>query len=315
MQLAAPLTHYLRARAERRTDGETLACALTGPQSSGMLTSMARGGRAGGDRDDQPAHSEGNACSARSRWTETSWAAIDSPDDHRQREPVDAAALREDLERRFRTATRTVELGGREVELLSPANADDLISEDDYVKDERLPYWADLWPSAQILAREVREMRLAGERVLELGCGLGLVAIGAALAGGEVTATDYYDDAMLFATLNVVEATGADDRARMVDWTAMPPDLGRFDVVLTSDVLYEPRYAGARGRRDHRHARAAAARRSSPTRAASPARDFLDRVPRARAGGQRRDAARVRGGRDPADDHAVPSADGQRREP
>lgn len=157
--------------------------------------------------------------------------------------PADVRALRSDLERRFRTARRVVQLGGREVELLSPANADDLISEDDYVKDERLPYWADLWPSAQILAREVREMRLRGQRVLELGCGLGLVALGATLAGAQVTATDYYDDAILFATLNVAEATGKIIAARMVDWTAMPADLGRFDVVLTSDVLYEPRYA------------------------------------------------------------------------
>jgi predicted nicotinamide N-methyase len=155
----------------------------------------------------------------------------------------EVAALRADLERRFRTARRVVSLGGKEVELLSPANADDLISEDDYVKDERLPYWADLWPSAQILAREVREMRLSGERVIELGCGLGLVAIAAAMAGAQVTATDYYDDAVLFASLNVAEATGARIEARMVDWTAMPADLGKFDVVLTSDVLYEPRYA------------------------------------------------------------------------
>jgi ETFB lysine methyltransferase len=151
--------------------------------------------------------------------------------------------LREELTRRFRTVTRELELAGRTVRLLMPANADDLISEADFDRDERLPYWADLWPSAQILAREVREMRLAGERVLELGCGLGLVAIGAALAGAQVTVTDYYDDAVLFATLNVAEATGATIAARMVDWTAMPADLGHFDVVLTSDVLYEPRYA------------------------------------------------------------------------
>lgn len=158
-------------------------------------------------------------------------------------QPVDVEALRADLERRFRTTRRVLQLGGRDIELLSPANADELISEDDYVKDERLPYWADLWPSAQILAREVREMRVAGLRVLELGCGLGLVAVGATLAGALVTATDYYDDALLFATLNVAESTGRTIATRMVDWTAMPEDLGRFDVVLTSDVLYEPRYA------------------------------------------------------------------------
>ena len=152
-------------------------------------------------------------------------------------------AFRRELERRFRTATRTVQIGGRDIELLSPANADDLISEDDYVLDERLPYWADLWPSAQILAREVRTMRLGGQRVLELGCGLGIVAVAAVLAGGEVTATDYYDDAILFARLNVVEATGRTIATRMVNWVEMPPDLGKFDVVLASDVLYEHRYA------------------------------------------------------------------------
>ena len=152
-------------------------------------------------------------------------------------------SLRADLERRFRTTTRTVQVGGRDVELLSPANADDLISEDDYVMDERLPYWADLWPSAQILAGEVRTMRLAGQRVLELGCGMGLVAVASALAGGDVTATDYYEDAILFARLNVAEATGTEIATRMVDWSKMPADLGKFDVVLASDVLYEPRYA------------------------------------------------------------------------
>ncbi len=152
-------------------------------------------------------------------------------------------ALRADLVRRFRTVTRTLRVAERDVTLLSPANADDLISEDDYVKDERLPYWADLWPSAQILANEVAIMRLKGQSVLELGCGLGVVAIGAAMAGGTVTATDYYDDSLLFARLNVRATTGQSIATRMVDWSDMPADLGRFDVVLASDVLYEHRYA------------------------------------------------------------------------
>lgn len=151
--------------------------------------------------------------------------------------------LRAELVQRFRTTTRALRISERDVTLLSPANADELISEDDYVLDERLPYWADLWPSAQILANELALMRLAGQRVLELGCGLGVVAIGAVLGGGEVTATDYYEDALLFARLNVAEATGKTIATRMVNWTDMPADLGKFDVVLASDVLYEHRYA------------------------------------------------------------------------
>ena len=157
--------------------------------------------------------------------------------------PLDTKALRVELLRRFRTVTRSLRVSERDVELLSPANADDLISEDDYVADERLPYWADLWPSAQILANEVALMRLGGQRVLELGCGLGVVALGAAMAGAEVTATDYYDDALLFAALNVHAATGKLIATRMVNWVALPGDLGKFDVVLASDVLYEHRYA------------------------------------------------------------------------
>ena len=158
-------------------------------------------------------------------------------------ESDEIAALREDLVRRFRTTTRELELAGRTIELLMPANADDLISEADFDRDERLPYWADLWPSARILAEELAVMRLRGQRVLELGCGLGLVAIGAVLGGAHVTATDYYEDAPRFARVNVANATGASIATRMVNWVDMPPDLGKFDVVLASDVLYEHRYA------------------------------------------------------------------------
>ena len=44
----------------------------------------------------------------------------------------------------------------------------------------------------------------------------------AALAGAEVTATDYYDDALLFAALNVADATGRTIATRMVNWVEMP---------------------------------------------------------------------------------------------
>jgi predicted nicotinamide N-methyase len=58
-----------------------------------------------------------------------------------------------------------------------------------------------------------------------------------------VTATDYYEDALRFARRNAVRNLGRDIGTRLVDWRAFPGDLGRFDLVLASDVLYEQRYA------------------------------------------------------------------------
>lgn len=165
----------------------------------------------------------------------------------------------DDIARRFTLGETQVALPGLDVTLLKPRNSDDLISEADYVRDERLPYWADLWASAEEMGRFLIETKdsllaspsaagaiAAGRRpaAIELGCGLGLPSIAAQHIGYDVLATDYYDDALLFAAFNAERNTGRPVRTQMVDWTAMPEDIGRFDLVLAADVLYEMRYAG-----------------------------------------------------------------------
>ena len=151
--------------------------------------------------------------------------------------------LAEDIERRHVCVTQDVDVAGQRVTLLKPRSIEALIDEEDFSRDERLPYWADLWPASRALSDAVASESGAGRSCLELGCGLGLSSIAALRAGYDVTATDYYDDALLFAQFNVMEASGRTPATRMVNWTEMPPDLGRFDVVLASDVLYEHRYA------------------------------------------------------------------------
>jgi predicted nicotinamide N-methyase len=69
------------------------------------------------------------------------------------------------------------------------------------------------------------------------------VTVAAMRAGFDVMATDYYADALLFARRNSRSATGREPRTRLVDWRAFPTDLGRFDLLLASDVLYERSYA------------------------------------------------------------------------
>lgn len=148
-------------------------------------------------------------------------------------------ALRAELERRFRTVESEVPLRARALTILHPASADELISEDDFTRDERLPYWADVWPSSIVLAARALSLKGDGRRLLELGCGLGLVASAAAIAGFDVLATDYYEDALSFARVNADVNAGVALATRHVDWRAIPEDLGTFDVVLASDVLYE----------------------------------------------------------------------------
>jgi predicted nicotinamide N-methyase len=105
------------------------------------------------------------------------------------------AKLVADLERRFVTVNDDVRVGRRDINILRPRSAEDLISESDFDRDERLPYWAELWPSSTILANFVTSDRRPRGRAIELGAGVGLVSIAAALAGHEITASDCYEDA------------------------------------------------------------------------------------------------------------------------
>jgi predicted nicotinamide N-methyase len=185
--------------------------------------------------------------------------------------------LRSRLEREFDTIEEVFTIGGRELVILRPRNADDLITEADYVKDERLPYWADIWPSSMMLAERLLEEKGAGRSLIELGCGSGLCASAAALSGFDVLATDYYGDALLFTALNTRVNMGRPVRTRHVDWSAIPGDLGTFDVVLAADVMYEPRYpAMVAGAIDRLLAAPGHALIADPGRIAFP--DFLEEI-------------------------------------
>ena len=70
-----------------------------------------------------------------------------------------------------------------------------------------------------------------------------VVATTLALEGYAVTATDYYDDALEFTRLNAWRNAGVAVETRNVDWRSFPSDLGRFDLVVASDFLYERPYA------------------------------------------------------------------------
>ncbi len=151
----------------------------------------------------------------------------------------------------FDVLREVVAVGPLSLTLARPRSAEDLIDEGDYARDERLPYWAELWPSAHVLAADLEPRALEGRRVIELGCGVGLPSIVAALRGADVLATDWYEDALGFVRVNA-RATGAPVQARLLDWNDPPPDLlapdARRDLVIGADLLYEARNGPALAR-------------------------------------------------------------------
>src|SRR3954454_8083743 len=137
----------------------------------------------------------------------------------------------------------TVAIGrGREVRVLRPRDSDELLAEEAFEHEQLLPYWAELWPSSVALARTVGVRALRGARTLELGCGLGLASVAAALAGGRVLATDWSPEAVRFASGNA-QRNGVNIDTMLVDWAAPEAILARgpWQLVIGSDVLYERR--------------------------------------------------------------------------
>lgn len=152
-------------------------------------------------------------------------------------------ALRARLARRYELVHRRLVIGGRRFKLAHPREMEALIDHEEFRRDERLPYWARLWPSAITLAGAILERagQVTGRQVIELGCGLGLPSIAAAAVGAHVLATDYYDAALEFVRYNALVNLGYPIATLNLDWRRPPSDLERFDLVLASDVLYERR--------------------------------------------------------------------------
>jgi predicted nicotinamide N-methyase len=136
----------------------------------------------------------------------------------------------------------SVDIGGLTLSILRPRQAEALLSEEAFEHEEFLPYWAELWPSAIALARVVRRRDVEGLRVLELGCGLGLPSIVAALGGAQVLATDWSPEGLEVAELNAAR-NRAELETALVSWAGAEPLVrsAPWELVLGADLLYERR--------------------------------------------------------------------------
>lgn len=100
-----------------------------------------------------------------------------------------------------------------------------------------------LWPAGTVLAQTLSRHDIAGKRILELGCGLALSSLVLKRRGADVTASDYHPLAETFLLRNAAQ-NGLDPIPfRRLDWAVPDTTLGRFDLIVGSDILYERGHA------------------------------------------------------------------------
>lgn len=156
-------------------------------------------------------------------------------------------ALKAQLARDYPLAEATYRVAGFSLLLTSVADSYallDRISPEEFIKDEQLPYWAEIWPSSFVLSEHlVEEAGVSGKRCVELGAGVGVASVALRKAGASVLATDYALEALPFIQANALQngiALDENFRTMRLDWRDVRLS-ETFDVVCAADVLYERR--------------------------------------------------------------------------
>lgn len=105
------------------------------------------------------------------------------------------------------------------------------------------PLFGVVWPAGLALAEEMSHFPIAGKRILELGCGIGLTSLVLARRGADITACDYHPLAETFLQHNAALNALAPITFLTAPWLGPNPLLGRYDLIIGSDLLYERDHA------------------------------------------------------------------------
>lgn len=112
-----------------------------------------------------------------------------------------------------------------------------------------------VWPSSLVLAHHMDEHDTAGKRILEMGCGMALSSLLLNKRHEDVTATDYHPEVGRFLARNTALNQDQAIAYRRTDWADDNDDLGLFDIIIGSDLLYEDQHVKLVADFINRHAR------------------------------------------------------------
>lgn len=148
----------------------------------------------------------------------------------------------------FRTRIATADLAGRAWRLRVLRDRQQYDDDSGRAEDAGVPpsgwsHFGQLWPAGIDLAGAMADEIVVGLRVLELGCGIGLPSLVLAARGADVTASDHHPLAARFLRSNARRNGIPAPAFRDLPWRGDDASLGRFDLIIAADVLYERDHA------------------------------------------------------------------------
>lgn len=143
-----------------------------------------------------------------------------------------------------RLCYQTIEFGKIDIHICTLRDKQEFHDPDGIAKDLGIcsaswPMFGVIWPSSLVLAHYIQERGVGSKRVLEVGCGMALTSLLLNKQGADITATDYHPEVQAYMLRNTLLNNNPQIAFERVNWADSSDQLGKFDMIIGSDLLYE----------------------------------------------------------------------------
>jgi len=144
----------------------------------------------------------------------------------------------------LRLRYQTVEFGKTDIHVCTLRDTQEFsdtdgIAEELGISSASWPIFGVIWPSSLVLAHFISNYDTQNKRILEVGCGMALSSLLLNKQSADITATDYHPEVQKFLQRNTLLNDDKEITFERQNWSGEDSNLGLFDLIIGSDLLYE----------------------------------------------------------------------------